>query len=184
MIDIAVPRDIEPQVGQLDDVFLYTVDDLTEIIDQGMQARKEAARKAESIIDHQAQNFMRKLRGLHADTTIADLRTQVSQLQQQTLQQAMAMIERGEPAEKALKYFSHTFTNKLLHAPSSQLRIASEAGDTVTVDTARRLFDLNARAITCKDTGADSNGNNGSSAGDDKTSDKNNETTPISGGFS
>jgi len=142
MIDIAVPRDIEPQVGQLDDVFLYTVDDLTEIIDQGMQARKEAASKAESIIDHQAQRFMRKLRGLHADTTIAELRAQINQLQQDTLHQALAMVERGESAEKALKFFSHTYTNKLLHAPSSQLRIASESGDNVTVDVARKLFDL------------------------------------------
>ena len=146
MIDIAVPRDIETQVGQLDDVFLYTVDDLTEIIDQGMQARKEAALKAESIIDHQAQNFMRKLRGLHADATIADLRTQVSELQRDTMQQAMAMLQRGEPAEKALKYFSHTYTNKLLHAPSSQLRAASEAGDEETVDTARKLFNLDGHA--------------------------------------
>ncbi|OED36393.1 glutamyl-tRNA reductase [Chromatiales bacterium (ex Bugula neritina AB1)] len=142
MIDIAVPRDIEAQVSDLADVFLYTVDDLTEIIDQGMQARKEAAIKAESIIDHQAVSFMQKLRGLDAGTTIADLRAHATGLQQETLKNAQAMLARGESPEKALQYFAHTFTNKLLHKPSTQLREASETGNNTVVDAARKLFDL------------------------------------------
>ena len=182
MIDIAVPRDIESQVGQLDDVFLYTVDDLTEIIDQGMQARKEAAKKAESIIDHQAQKFMRKLRGLHADTTIADLRSQAGQLQQETLQQAMAMLQRGEPAEKALQYFSHTFTNKLLHSPSSQLRIASECGDNVTVNAARKLFSLDSGVTARRDANSKNNpdSNKATVTHKKKSPEK---VKPVNGGF-
>lgn len=142
MIDIAVPRDIEPQAGDLSDVFLYTVDDLSEIIDRGMQARRQAAEKAEHIIDHQASTFMRKMRGLDAGSTIAELRSQTGQLQKQTLDNAMAMLSKGESPEKALQYFAHTFTNKLLHTPSTQLRAASESGDEQFIQAARRLFDL------------------------------------------
>ncbi len=142
MIDIAVPRDIEAQVVDLSDVFLYTVDDLTEIIDQGMRARQEAAAKAESIIDHQVVNFMQKLRGLDAGRTIADLRGYATGLQQEALKNAQAMLAKGESPEKALQYFAHTFTNKLLHKPSTQLREASETGDHAIVDAARQLFDL------------------------------------------
>ncbi len=142
MIDIAVPRDIESQVGDLSDVFLYTVDDLTQIVDQGMRARQEAAKKAESIIDHQATSFMRKLRGMDAGSTIAELRSQATALQQQTLENALAMLKRGDSPEKALKYFAHTYTNKWLHQPSTQLRAASASGDTEIIEAARQLFDL------------------------------------------
>ncbi len=142
MIDIAVPRDIETQAGDLSDVFLYTVDDLSEIIDRGMQARQQAAQKAEHIIDHQANSFMRKMRGLDAGNTIAELRARTSDLQQQTLESALAMLSKGESPEKALQYFAHTFTNKLLHTPSTQLRSASEAGDQQLIQAARQLFDL------------------------------------------
>jgi len=152
MIDIAVPRDIEPQVGDLSDVFLYTVDDLSEIIDRGMQARRQAAEKAEHIIEHQATDFMRKLRGLDAGSTIAALRQQVGGLQQETLERAMAMIAKGEAPEKALKYYAHTFSNKLLHKPSTQLRAASETGDEAMLVAARKLFDIETADPSSSDT--------------------------------
>ncbi len=146
MIDIAVPRDIEPQVSDLSDVFLYTVDDLSEIIDRGMQARKQAAEKAEHIIEHQASDFMRKMRGLSAGSTIAELRAQAGSIQQQTLDKALAMIAKGEAPEKALQYYAHTFTNKLLHKPSAGLRAATESGDESLIRSTRQLFDLDAEA--------------------------------------
>ena len=142
MIDIAVPRDIEPQVSELSDVFLYTVDNLREIIDQGMEARQAAAVKAENIIENQASNFMVKVRGLNAGATISDLRAHATDLQQTTLDAALAMLRKGGDPEKALQYFAHTFTNKLLHTPSDQLRRASEAGDTEVANAARKLFKL------------------------------------------
>ncbi len=142
MIDIAVPRDIESQVGELSDVFLYTVDDLAEIIDRGMQARRQAAEKAEHIIDHQANSFMRKMRGLDAGSTIAEIRANTGELQQQVLENALALIAKGESPEKALQYFAHTFTNKLLHTPSTQLRSAGESGDQQLIQATRQLFDL------------------------------------------
>lgn len=142
MIDIAVPRDIEPQVSQLSDVFLYTVDNLKEIIDQGMEARQEAALKAEHIIETQANTFMQKMRGLDAGSTISDLRAHTNTIQQASMDAALSMLKKGDDPEKALQYFAHTFTKKLLHTPSSQLRQASEAGDSTIAKATRRLFDL------------------------------------------
>lgn len=155
MIDIAVPRDIEPQVSQLSDVFLYTVDNLKEIIDQGLEARQQAAIKAEHIIEHQANSFMQKMRGLHAGSTIRDLRAHTTAIQQSTLESAMAMLRKGDDPEKALQYFAHTFTNKLLHTPSAQLRQASEAGDNSVAESARRLFNLKTKADSGNQTSSD-----------------------------
>ena len=129
-------------MGELSDVFLYTVDDLAEIIDRGMQARRQAAEKAEHIIDHQANSFMRKMRGLDAGSTIAEIRANTGELQQQVLENALALIAKGESPEKALQYFAHIFTNKLLHTPSTQLRSAGESGDQQLIQATRQLFDL------------------------------------------
>jgi len=145
MIDIAVPRDIEPQVSELSDVFLYTVDNLKEIIDQGMEARQEAAVKAEHIIENQASTFMQKMRGLNAGATISELRAHTHAIQQATLTTALEMLKKGDDPEKALQYFAHTFTNKLLHTPSAQLRLASESGDSETAEAARKLFKLSSK---------------------------------------
>jgi len=142
MIDIAVPRDIEPQVGQLSDVFLYTVDNLKEIIDQGLEARQQAAKKAENIIEHQANNFMQKIRGQAAASTIRDLRSHTQEIQQEAMSAAIAMLNKGEDPQKALQYFAHTYNNKLLHNPSTQLRLASEAGETHLAAAIRELFKL------------------------------------------
>ena len=155
MIDIAVPRDIEPQVSQLSDVFLYTVDNLKEIIDQGLEARQQAAIKAEHIIEHQANSFMQKMRGLRAGSTIRELRAHTTDIQQSTLASAMAMLRKGDDPEKALQYFAHTFTNKLLHTPSEQLRQASEAGDNTVAESARKLFNLKTKADSNNQTRSD-----------------------------
>ena len=107
-----------------------------------MEARQEAAVKAEHIIENQASAFMQKLRGLSAGVTISDLRAHTTTIQQTSMDAALAMLRKGDDPEKALQYFAHTFTNKLLHTPSSQLRTASEAGDTDLAEAARKLFKL------------------------------------------
>ena len=88
------------------------------------------------------------------------------------------MLKRGEPAEKALQYFSHTFTNKLLHSPSSQLRMASESGDNVTVDAARKLFSLDSGVTFRRDTKSATNKATGR---DNKKSPD--TVKPVNGGF-
>ncbi len=140
MVDIAVPRDIEPQVGELDDVFLYTVDDLQEVIDEGRRSRAEAAEQAEEIVEAQADEFMRWLRSLDAVTTIRACREQATALQDELLARARTQLATGKPAEQVLEQLARGLTNKLLHAPSAALRQAGADGESQIIEAARRLF--------------------------------------------
>jgi len=126
MVDLAVPRDIEAEVEQLQDVYLYTIDDLQHTIDQNMNSRREAAQQAEEIIDTQVDHFMAWLRAQEAQSTIRDYRQQAEQQRDEALQKALALLKNGIPAEQALERLAHTLTNKLMHTPSTQIRLAAE----------------------------------------------------------
>ncbi len=142
MVDIAVPRDIEAEVATLPDVYLYTVDDLREVIQEGIKSRQEAALQAEEIIDVQVGNFMDWMQSLDAVSTIRAYRQQAEQLRDQVYELACQQLAAGKPPEEALKLLAHTLTNKLLHTPTAQLRQAGAAGRADLLDAARRLFDL------------------------------------------
>ncbi len=142
MVDIAVPRDIEGQVGELEDVYLYTVDDLQEIIQEGLKTRQEAAKQAEEIIDVQVTHFMGWLRSLNSVNTIREFREQAMSIQQSELEKAMTKLQSGADAEQVLKQLAHGLTNKLIHAPTSQIRQASHDGNMELLDAARTLFEL------------------------------------------
>lgn len=142
MIDIAVPRDIESEVGSLEDVYLYTVDDLQEIIDEGLKSRQEAARQAEEIIDIQVTHFMSWLQSLNAVSTIRDYRAQAQHIREAELHKALQRLAAGENATEVMQKLAHTLTNKLTHAPSTQLRQASAEGRIELLQAARELFDL------------------------------------------
>jgi len=142
MVDIAVPRDIEAQVSELDDVYLYTVDDLEEVIEENLQSRREAAAQAEEIIEVHVERFMAWLRSLDAVDTIKSYRQQAQQTQQEVLEQAQKRLAQGRPAEEVLDYLAHTLTNKLLHTPSEQLRKAGQNGQRELIIAARELFNI------------------------------------------
>ena len=142
MIDIAVPRDIEPEVGNLEDVYLYTVDDLQEIIDEGLKSRQEAAKQAEEIIDTQVAHFMGWVQSLDAVATIRLFREQAQQLRDIEVEKAIRQLGNGESAEEVLQKLAHALTNKLMHSPSSQLRQAGFDGRNELLDAARELFEL------------------------------------------
>ncbi len=142
MVDIAVPRDIEPEVGALDDIYLYTVDDLQEIIEEGLKSRQEAAKQAEEIIDTQVTHFMGWVRSLDAVSTISQYRQQAQALRERELAKALAKLNQGAPAEQVLEKLAHTLTNKLIHAPSTQLSQAGRDGRLDVLDAARELFEL------------------------------------------
>ena len=142
MVDIAVPRDIEPAVGDFEDVYLYTLDDLQGFVSQNLQAREDEARQARVLIEEEVARFMTGLRGQHAVPTIRKLRSSAETLRAQTLEDAGRLLASGRSPEDALAYLADTLTNRLLHAPTHQLRQAGEAGDERLVDAARRLFDL------------------------------------------
>lgn len=142
MVDIAVPRDIEPEVGSLDDIYLYTVDDLHEVIEEGRQSREEAAIQAEEIIIHQVEHFMGWLRSLKGVDTIRAFREQAEQKRDEQLALAQKQLAAGKEPEQIIKDLARTLTNKLIHEPSAQLNQAAYSGRKELLDTARELFNL------------------------------------------
>ena len=142
MVDIAVPRDIEPEVAELDDVYLYTVDDLEEVIDENRRSRQQAAEQAVEIIEQQSEEFISWVRSLDALALIQGYRAQAEAARDEVLGRALRMVENGKPAEEALQFLARTLTNKLLHTPSTRLREASSAGHTELLEAANTLFRL------------------------------------------
>jgi glutamyl-tRNA reductase len=124
MVDLAVPRDIEPEVAQLDDVFLYTVDDLALVVSEGMENRQAAALDAEIIVNSRVETFMQWLKKRDTVPTIKALRDQFDATRQTELEKAIKLIQKGESPEKVLETLSNALTNKFLHAPSHALNLA------------------------------------------------------------
>lgn len=143
MVDLAVPRDIEPEVEHLRDVYLYTVDDLKNTIDQNMDSRRRAAEQAEEIIDTQVDHFLAWLRAQNAHHTIRDYRTQAENMRDEVLQKAMAQIKNGGNPEEVLTRLAHNLTNKLIHTPSAQIREAAANERHDLLAAAHEIFKLN-----------------------------------------
>lgn len=142
MVDIAVPRDIEPEVGELDDVYLYTVDDLHSVIDKSKQSRLEAADKAAIIIAEGVEQYRRQVRSLNAVETVKAYRRQAEGLRDLELQKALRALETGANAEQVLQQFARNLTNKIIHTPTTLLKNASANGRTDVIRVAQELFDL------------------------------------------
>ncbi len=143
MVDLAVPRDIEAEVEQLADVYLYTVDDLQYTIEQNMNSRRQAAEQAEEIIDTQVDYFLAWLRAQSAQTLIKDYRSQAELFRDDALQKALTSLNNGLPAEIALQRLAYTLTNKLIHTPSTQIRVAAENERHDLLSAALEIFQLN-----------------------------------------
>lgn len=142
MVDIAVPRDIEPQVGELEDVYLYTVDDLKEVIEENQRSRENAAREAEEIIEAGSHEFMRQMRSLLAVDTVTALRKQAESTRDQELDKALRQLKNGKSAEDVLTQLARGLTNKMLHQPTIQLRKASAEGRPEVLSVVQELYQL------------------------------------------
>lgn len=140
LLDLAVPRDIAEDVATLEDVFLYTVDDLDQVIEENRRSRREAARQAEAIIDLQVEHFLGWWRAADRQGLIRDIRARAEAERDQVLARAQQMLAQGKPTEEALRYLAHTLTNKLLHAPSARLRHAAQRGEIELFRAAEQLF--------------------------------------------
>ena len=140
MLDLAVPRDIDPAVGGLEDVYLYTIDDLRETVDVNLRARQDEAAAAHRIVEVEAERFMAALKAQDAVPMIRELRGRAEQVRGETLDEARRMLAAGQPPEAVLDYLASTLTNRLLHAPSAALREAAESGDDALAGAAARLF--------------------------------------------
>jgi len=128
MVDLAVPRDIEPEVDKLADVYLYSVDDLQQIISQNMENRQEAALEAEAIIEVAVKEFQQSNRSLDAVDLLVKFRKHHEEIKNAELNLALQRLAKGESADKVLTQFANKFTNKIVHIPSIQLKQASIEG--------------------------------------------------------
>ncbi|RLM22852.1 glutamyl-tRNA reductase [Brenneria alni] len=129
MVDIAVPRDIEPEVGKLPNVYLYSVDDLHAIIQHNLAQRKAAAIQAESIVQQESSDFMAWMRAQSAVETIRDYRAQADELRAEMTARALAAIQQGNDVEAVIQELTHRLTNRLIHAPTKSLQQAARDGD-------------------------------------------------------
>jgi glutamyl-tRNA reductase len=140
MLDLAVPRDIDPRVGFLEDVYLYTIDDLRQVIGENVKARQDEAAAARRIIEEDVTRYVTSLKVLDAVPMIRELRSHAESVRDQTLGQARRMLAAGHDPAQVLEYLAGTLTNRLLHAPSAALRDAAEGGDAALAAAAARLF--------------------------------------------
>jgi glutamyl-tRNA reductase len=142
MVDIAVPRDIEPEVGHLSDVYLYTVDDLDQVIQENVNSRREAAAQADRIIDVQVERFMGWVRAQDAVSIIRAYRDRAEQRRAAALTRAQRMLAQGKSPQEALQYLAHTLTNQLTHEASFALNKAGREGRNDLLEAARTLLQL------------------------------------------
>ena len=138
MVDLAVPRDIEPEVAALGDVFLYTVDDLAKVVDSGLESRHAAVIEAEGIIDERVDGFLHWLDSRGTVPTIRALREHADHLRQAEVERAVRLLAKGEDPHKVIEALSHGLTNKLIHGPTRFLNDADGEG----ADLVQRLFNL------------------------------------------
>ncbi len=127
MVDLAVPRDIEPEVAQLDDVYLYSVDDLGAVVQSGTEARRSAVVQAEAIIDARVRNFMHWMQVRANVPVIRDLQTTAQAVQAQELERARRMLAKGDSPEAVLEQLAHGLTQKYLHGTLAALNHSEEA---------------------------------------------------------
>lgn len=141
LLDLAVPRDIEPSAATLEDVYLYTVDDLEQVIADNRRSRREAAEQAEAIIELQVEHYLQWWRASDRQDTLRRLRLRGETERDTTLAKAHELLAQGRTPEQALEFLANTLTNKLLHAPSASLRRAALRGDHELLRAAERLFE-------------------------------------------
>ena len=142
MVDLAVPRDIEEQVAELEDVFLYTVDDLQGIIAKNIENRRKAAIQAESIVSKQTDNFMSWLRGLNTQDTVVSFRNQCLSSRDQLLEKALTQLNNNKSPEAVIAELATKLTNKFMHAPTSALQSAAQGGELDKLLYLRDIYNL------------------------------------------
>jgi glutamyl-tRNA reductase len=143
MFDLAVPRDIEAEVGTLDDVFLYTVDDLGKIAREGLDVRQNAVAQAEVIIENHVTDFMHWLGRRDVVPAIRAMRDAAERSRRHEVERAQRRLARGEDPQRVMEELAHALTNKLLHPPTHALNHASSEERDQLAATLARLYHLN-----------------------------------------
>ena len=140
LLDLAVPRDIAPDVATLKDAFLYTVDDLERAVEDNRQGRREAAEAAEAIVDLQVARYVEVLAAGTRNAPLKRLRAHGESARMEVLARAKQQLAAGQSPEAVLDFLAHTLTNRLLHAPTVALREAAISGDTELMHAVDRLM--------------------------------------------
>ena len=141
MLDLAVPRDIEEEVGELNDAYLYTVDDMMGIVQQGREARQKAASEAEVMVSQKVAEFIDWQKSRQSVPLIRALRDEGERARRQVLENAMKQLAKGTPPEEVLERLSVQLTNKLLHSPTRTLNKAG-ANDSDLVEAVAQIYHL------------------------------------------
>ncbi len=142
MVDIAIPRDIEPEVNQLDDAYLYTVDDLQSVINENLKSRELAAQQAESMILNEVDHFLQWQQAQKKMNLIKQYRKQNEVIRDEALAKARKMLQNGKDPEEILQQLAHNITNKLSHPATIALNTAARQGDLTTLRSAQVLLNL------------------------------------------
>ena len=140
LVDIAVPRDIEPRVSDLKDVYLYTIDDLQRVVDENMQQRSKAAQSAQSDVDAAVAEFMRWMYGLRAARSLKRIRQQSHEHERDLSEKALRKLRAGQDPVEVVQQLASTLTNRILHLPTKRLRELAESQDYELLKAADRIF--------------------------------------------
>ncbi len=145
IIDIAVPRNIDPEVNTIDNVYLYDIDDLQNVLQANMEERKKELKRAESIVQDEVRAFLAWISSLNLVPTIVSLRERAEKIRQGEFEKALSLLQApvSDKDRKALEAMSQAIVNKILHDPVATLKKAEEKGDTPgLVEAVRKLFSL------------------------------------------
>ena len=140
MVDLAVPRDIEPEAGKLQDIYLYTVDDLKSVVDENLRGRELAAEAAQEIVNLEVTMFDRWLRTHQSADQIRQLRDGAELIRQQAVEKALAQLAQAADPEQAIQRLANEITNKLMHKPTIEMRKALQEGDEDRIQLLKSLI--------------------------------------------
>ena len=146
LVDLAVPRDIEAEVSEIADAYLYSIDDISDVIEDGVKSRADAAAQAESIIERGVEDYRKALRSLNAVSTLRALRDKADAIRKGELERALKALEKGESAEAVVSSLARSLTQKLVHSPSVQMKKASAAGRDELLELTAELFELSSES--------------------------------------
>lgn len=142
IIDIAIPRDVEPNIKKLNDIFYYAVDDLQKVISKNLQSRKQAAIRAKQIITVEAESFLYWLKGQQHTQLIHNFQRETAKIRKHSLDKALKQLKNGTDAEEVLFYLANNLTNKLSHKPVKAIRAAIQSGNAAKIEYIKQLLKL------------------------------------------
>ncbi|MEE3279622.1 MAG: glutamyl-tRNA reductase, partial [Pseudomonadota bacterium] len=142
MVDIAVPRDIDPEVATLNDVYLYTIDDLTSVIEENLEGRRESADQAEEIIDEAIEKYAHEQGARAGRELIERFRHSANNVRDAELKRAMDKLDAGSDPGELLSRLAHDLTNKLIHSPTLTIRNAASDDRKEVLDYLRKNLEL------------------------------------------